>query len=96
MSTNPRETQFAGFAKLLYEDFLRQAESDTLQETLVPDYADKWRMKTEQIIARRAYDLVEHVIQSRLQGIELLMRLDREWVAEQVQSIPDLTEWPED
>lgn len=89
MSTNPRETQFVGFAKLLYEDFLRQAEDEaSTQDIYMPDYPDKWRVIVEQIIAERAYDLVVHVLGC---GIPQWMPLEEVSISQ----IPDLTQWPE-
>lgn len=102
MSTNPRDTQFAGFAKLLWQEIVVHFASLEQKQHITDGCAvcsrtyEELGAIIEPLIAERAYDLVEHVIQSQLQGIELLMRLDREWMAEQMQSIPDVTQWPED
>lgn len=86
------ETQFAGFAALLYEELANAA----------PVYLDGVirrgqlsRAQCEQIIARRAYDLAYHTLSHTTQG----MAADCEsisQIAETVASIPDMTTWPED
>lgn len=89
MSANPRETQFQGFAKLLFDE-LPWNDIDIL------DAANRWEERWKAHIARRAYDLVEHVVKSQAQGVDLIWKNDREWIAERMQPIPDLDKWPED
>lgn len=69
-----RDTQFQGFAKLLMSELL----------THFGDFEDM-----ERIIARRAYDLVEHTIE------HMRPYIYGEQVAGQecVSDVPDLTEW---
>lgn len=83
MSKNGRDTQFAGFAKVL------------LREMHEP-IADYWREDCEQIIARRAYDLACHVIRSQAQGMDLLAMHDPEWMKERVEMVPDMPELPKE
>jgi hypothetical protein len=73
MSTDPRYTQFQGFAKAL------------LNELTGYEYS-----ACEQIIARRAYDLVRHTVLS-LSARHFQCLQDREIVA----SVPDMTAWAE-
>lgn len=71
---NPRDTQFIGFAKLLMKDL--DAVSTTTYASL-----DKAREAYELAIARRAYDLVGHTLDSVIDTY--------------TPSIPDMTEWPD-
>jgi len=65
-----RDTHFAGFAKLLWEE----ASNTPMNEI-------------EQLIARRAYDLVVHALNTcSLEAFEIM--------GNGVQEVPDLTEWP--
>lgn len=85
---SPRDTQFAGFAKLLYEQFVNAA----------PIYVDGHvrrgtmsREEVEQIIAQRAYDLVTNacvdISNAQIkQGVRLHFRA-------MLRSISDMTEW---
>lgn len=70
---NARDTQFAGFAKLLINDLMQANSSDD-------------RAKKEQVIARRAYDLVKHTIRE-------LQYDDDRYSDDWTQKIPDMTEW---
>lgn len=77
MTNLNRDTQFQGFAKALMEELL----------TYFGDFEDM-----EQIIARRAYDLVAHT----LDHVEAVA-FDRLSIGEHVESfIPDLPELPEE
>lgn len=73
-----RDTQFAGFAKLLF---------DELPD--VPDGSDvdEWSTACEQVIARRAYDLVGHVL-----GTEKVQWRALEEI--RMSDISDMTELP--
>ncbi len=87
-----RDTHFRGFAKLLYDDFLQLAREDTssIGEIAAPDYVEKWRMKVEQLIAERAYDLVLHTVWN-IAPVDL----ERLFMKEVAAKVPDFTEWPE-
>jgi hypothetical protein len=56
MSNNPRDTQFAGFAKALLAEVL--AADGVVIEPDNPNWPEE-----QLIIARRAYDLVAHAIE---------------------------------
>lgn len=83
-----RDDQFAGFAKKLYTEFMnlgaRNPYSVGVQRILS-------REEVEQIIARRAYDLVGHTFYNTGP-----MMLDCYSHEEQVAAIPDMTAWPEE
>lgn len=51
-----RDTQFKGFAKLLLHDMLEA------QGVNIDEYDDDWEEVWEEVIARRAYDLVVHTL----------------------------------
>lgn len=79
---NTRETQFAGFAKLLVDNLFNRGR------VWVDDaHRERW----ETTIAECAYDLVGHTLSS-VAPIDL----DRLSIEELVAKIPDLTMWPED
>lgn len=89
MTNNPRDTQFQGFAKLLYEEVIN-----------LPDRASGHYFTTEEFqeqqyttIARCAYGLVEHVLTLVPQLISTLP--DAQTVDEVIRLIPDMTEWPD-
>jgi len=86
---NERETKFAEFARLLYDDFLQLARDDetSINDMLTPDYTEQWRIKVEQLIAKRTYDLVAHA----LTYVPRYAGIDPEIVLE---TIPDLTALP--
>lgn len=97
-----RDTQFAGFAKLLWQEIVVHFAS-LEQKHHIEDGCivcnrtyEELAAIIEPLIAERAYDLVEHTIKSQAQGVDLIWKNDHEWMAEQMQSIPDLTQWPED
>ena len=87
-----RDTKFAGFASLLMRELGREA--------IKPDH--DWNSQSgvvalEQIIAQRAYDLVDHVLNSLVNdhlGIDYDLH---HWPNEQLidEYIPDLTQWPD-
>ena len=86
MNNNERDTHFQGFAHLLYEDFLQLAREDesSINEMLDPNYSENWRLKVEQLIAQRAYDLAWEIY-------NLAPVTEYEW---RMSEIPDFTEWP--
>jgi len=85
-----RDTQFSGFAELLFNDLNNNAcitladhpDFDRLREL-----QDKINALTKLIIARRAYDLVAHCLNN-----EKLQWYPMEEVS--IEEIPDLTELP--
>lgn len=86
---NSRDTQFAGFAKMLLNDIMRSNAVD------IVDVQRFWRdediAEVEQIIARRAYDLAHHIIEHvEISAIDMLS------IDECVERIPDMDEWPEE
>ena len=86
MSTNDRNEQFKGFARLLLEEL---KECGATPKFLSAYYAEQ----AEQIIAQRAYDLIysiaEHAYTSR--GLPPMVGE----IHQTVKMVPDLTEWPE-
>jgi hypothetical protein len=66
MSTNERDTKFAGFAELLYEDLKRDIAAlfVALGSPLASrgEEIERSQQLLKQTIAQRAYDLVEYVL----------------------------------
>lgn len=85
MTTDPRDTQFAGFAARLLQELLDQGAYVAISEWATGGDS----FKSEQLIARRAYDLAthiyEHAINANTADPEIGLRY-----------IPDLREWPEE
>lgn len=88
MSENPRDTQFKGFASLILGEMLQASKT---YSGLIDSESSTWQEAMQQIIARRAYDLIEHTICSENPIAHQCMSED-----EIVASIPDLTEWPKE
>lgn len=86
---SPRNTQFAGFAKLVVDDLMNVelAFAGFTIDAPRKEYREEW----EKIVAQRAYDLVCHTIWN-IKPINL----DRELPDDHVLLIPDMTIWPED
>ncbi len=82
---NERDTHFVGFAKLLREELMNTST------IYIQDWEESRLAEFEQVIARRAYDLV-------LISIKEASANDLEYVSaqEKMQYIPDMTEWPEE
>jgi hypothetical protein len=77
--SEPRDTQFAGFAKLVVDELLANSCVEVIDSA-----ADLW----EQVITRRAYDLVRHTIVSiHPRALQLLD--DNEIL----RTVPDMPEW---
>jgi len=55
MSTNPRDTQFLGFAELLFDNL---PWNDINIDMEFPGWEDRWKTN----IAQRSYDLVQHTL----------------------------------
>ncbi len=105
MNENERETHFQGFAKLLFDDLSQLGLVALIDLRNFPDHPDRalemqagMVQLTQQIIARRAYDLVDHVLNSLVDdhlGIDYDLHY---WPNDQLidEYIPDLTEWPKE
>lgn len=81
-----RDTHFSGFAKLLINE-LREKATITVMPNAAYDYVEPF---IQHIIAKRAYDLVDHAIKS-IEDIDV----DSFNHDEIALLIPDLTEWEE-
>jgi hypothetical protein len=79
--SNPRDTQFIGFAKLLMQDLLSE---NRVYTNIVEGYGLE---ESQEIIARRAYDFALHVLSDSM-GFS-----NPEQV---VSEASDLTEWSKD
>ena len=90
---NPRDTQFQGWAKLLLDELLGDWEFGYIDVSRRREPQECAEMET--IMARRAYDLVEHVI-GNIVPDDLLERTDKKSIAEVACSIPDMTQWPKE
>ena len=91
-----RDTQFAGFAKLLWDELVEQRGYVDV-DAYWDDGIDP--INYRQIIARRAYDLVKHtMIELSCQGALDFRDPDFDKyeyrAGEMVEIIPDMTEWP--
>lgn len=69
-----RDTQFAGFAELLWRELIEADETTH-------------GMEQQRRIARRAYDLVYHAMQTPQSAAS---------TEEVVRMVPDMTEWPKE
>ncbi len=85
-----RDTHFAGFADLLY------AEMDTIAQNLYnPNFITPgMQREIATIIARRAYDLVRHAIDSVAGGIYTQSYVGMGEDAD-IADVPDMTQWPD-
>jgi hypothetical protein len=94
MSNNARDEQFKGFAGMLAKELRDQGLLDIGNTTkpLTDPPIDLEYEKIKHIIARRAYDLVDHAIGS-MEPIDLQCC---ESYVEVVQGIPDMTELPKE
>jgi hypothetical protein len=89
---NERDTQFKGFATLLRQDIFKQLQ--WLDFGFTPKQQESIDRAIEKLIARRAYDLVKHAIEScTLQEENVGARMNEDYL---LSNIPDMTEWPED
>ena len=86
-----RDTQFAGFAKLVVED-LRLHGGFPMR----PVNRSEVRPLIERIIARRAYDLAYHVMSETTVGMAAENEGGELSRQENIDAIPDLTHWPEE
>ncbi len=90
-----RDTHFTGFAKLLWDDLLEANGHGYIDVNADDNPADGWSSldgRVERpgyltVIARRAYDLVVHALNTcSLEAFEIM--------GNGAQEVPDLKEWP--
>ena len=81
---NERDTHFAGFAKLLWDELLHVHEFGYIE---VSDDEEEENVQYQEIIARRAYDLARHFVWHAMGGTENAITII-------VADVPDMTEWP--
>lgn len=104
MSEDPREKQFIGFARLLFDD-LRQLGltalvdinnmSGNLDRTI--ELQVEMDALAKKIIARRAYDLMSHVLWHSTPASGSTIKKYRGLTIEEIaNTIPDLKEWPKE
>jgi hypothetical protein len=97
---NNRDTQFAGFAKLLWDELINANGGGYIDvNTDFDDGIDPTDYRG--IIARRAYDIVKHaIIELSCQGALDFRDPDFDKyeyrAGEMVEIIPDMTEYPQD
>lgn len=82
-----RDDQFAGFAARLLQELLDQGAYVAISEWATGGDS----LKSEQLIARRVYDLVSHTLHNTGP-----MMLDCYSHEEQIAAIPDMRQWPEE
>lgn len=96
MSTNPRETQFQGFAKLLFDELNTQsllAFPTMYGPDHTPEQHKELKALIEHIIAQHAYDLVKHAVEEcESQESAFEARMTSEAL---LRNIPDMINWPE-
>lgn len=87
-----RDTHFAGFAKLLWDELLKANETADMAGYIDANESTDPTDPTNylQIIAQRAYDLAYHFIESGYARRGTF----RGEVHQSVKMLPDLTEWP--
>lgn len=84
---NPRDTHFAGFAKALWSELLANTR------TFHSDYEES----QQTTIARRAYDLVIHVLRHTIPASGSTIKKYQGLTIEEIaNAIPDMTELPEE
>lgn len=83
---NPRDTQFEGFAELLFEELMN---GTNMMRTIIWTREDEKELKA--LFARRAYDLAFHAIDnSRANDME-------DWETKRIMPyVPDMTELPKE
>jgi len=88
---NSRDTQFACFGKLLYEEL---AQNVLLSDKRRLSEIEDFKHEQELIVARRVYDLVEHTIANIVPN-DIQQSTNQKSIAEIVETIPDMTKWPD-
>jgi len=88
-----RDTQFAGFAKLLLEDLLEVEEH--FKHACKCPHNEEYQAERRKVIAQCAYDLVNHTLWHTTPAAGSTIKKYRGMTIEQIaQAVPDLTEWP--
>ena len=90
MSENERDTHFAGFAKVLFDELLSvdAGRIDISSYNQMDDaMIDRYRL----IITQRSYDLVKHAIEEDSDVPQWMLTNRKKHVAD----VPDVTAWPE-
>ncbi len=88
MDKNERNEHFQGFAMLLYQEL---STIDGGHETVISEYRNKYdKQEIVQLIAQRAYDLVDHAC-TTITGSMINWHIE-----DRVHAIADLTQWPPD
>jgi hypothetical protein len=77
-----RDTQFMGFAKALYEELTQ----NVILTNRGLSQIEAFKKDQELLIARRAYDLVEHTLNYTTESMA------RMFTDEAIEAIPDMTE----
>ena len=102
MSTNPRDTQFRGSAKLLIEaidkvtdDFCKEPFDKGIK-ALARDIcaSDAYEEKVQTLVAQWAHDLACHIVDHVSESQAAMREVENLTAAEIVQDIPDMAEWP--
>lgn len=95
MSSNPRDKQFTGYAKLLHEELKPYLTALSLalgsKNTRDLEWAEHM---IQSIMAQRAYDLALHIASHVTEGDIASMDAGMSTVQQCVNAIPDLTQWP--
>ena len=96
MSNSSRDTQFQGFAKLLFEQTMATSALDMVDAERF--WGDTHIAELKLLLAQRAYDLALHVLQevgslhvNRVYSKEELL----EYLKDKLTDVPDMTTWPE-
>jgi hypothetical protein len=87
---NARDTQFAGFAKLLFEELKQYSYDDAMSPHDDQSWEDQIKRHDDgaiQIMTQRAYDLVYHAHQTPQSAAS---------TEEVVRMVPDITAWPKE
>lgn len=96
MTNTPRDTQFAGFAALLFKEMDAEIERERqrVKNTLRYDKQEEQEFfnRLRVMMTRHAYDLVSHAL-CTLNPIAFQSSKDEDEIVVQV---PDLTAWPEE
>jgi hypothetical protein len=83
ISNNSRDTQFAGFAKLLTDELIKYLTS---REGLTLDEIEQ---EWHKVIACRAYDFARHIMNITTEEMACVLFID-----DAMKEIPDMIKWP--
>lgn len=85
--TKPVQNErFAGFAELLFNDL------DETDGVHIDTFREDWEEEWKQIIARRASDLVSHVLAEQI----AIGNIEQGSLENVIESVSDMTAWPEE